>query len=77
MGCFLTLGRSIAEQAVEMSKLNMELMDTLVVTAQRLFDYVDRHGIVLDGLDSLHTLIANARRIMNQISEDRYHGNSS
>ena len=42
----------------ELCELNVELMETLLVVAKRLFEYATKHGIKsLDGLDSLHRLV--------------------
>lgn len=57
-----------AEQELyEMHRLNIELMDTLILIGFRLMDYCDRYGIDLDRRQSLETLIARAEKLVSEI----------
>jgi hypothetical protein len=60
----MTAHQSIMEEVRELHDLNVELMDTLLVIGQRLIEYADKHGIVIEHRDSLALLIGRAQRIL-------------
>lgn len=59
--------QSIMQEVRELHELNVELMDTLLVIGQRLVEYADKHGIILEHRDSLALLVGRAQRILDQI----------
>jgi hypothetical protein len=56
--------KSLMEEIRELHELNVELMDTLLVIGQRLVEYADKNGIVIEHRDSLALLIGRAQRIL-------------
>jgi len=62
------------QELYEMHRLNVELMDTLILIGFRFMDYCEKHNIAVDGLESLETLIARAEKLVNEIGTP-YRGN--
>jgi hypothetical protein len=68
-----TLAENVRDTILEARRfhdLNIELLETLAVIADRFFEYTDKYGIHVEGLDSLSTLIKKARKLLAQLSDD-------
>ncbi len=72
-----TLAENVRDTILEARQfhdLNIELLETLGVIAERFFEYTDKYGIHVEGLDSLSTLVKKARKLLAQLSDDSYPG---
>ena len=60
--------RTSIDEAKELARLNMELMDNLKVIVERFFEYVDKYNIEIEGLESLASLVRRAEALLSQIT---------
>ena len=65
---------SILDDVRQLHELNVELMETLVVVGQRFIEYMDKHGIKIEGRENLVLLVGRATSLMEQIAMP-YRGN--